>query len=118
MKTNGLEPGCVVRRSGQYQQIGPLGGKGIEIIQILFLFAPKALRNIAQACRASGYPGRMESALAAASARGSQKKASPGYDAQHLRCSPLSITKGQSSGASGSTRCCARIVVGSRGARR
>jgi hypothetical protein len=30
-KTNGLKPGNTAPRSGQYQQVGPRGGKGREV---------------------------------------------------------------------------------------
>src|SRR6266852_2082006 len=50
----------------------------------------------------SGYPGRVECVLAATSARGSQKKATPGYVAQHLRCRETQ-TETRPTGA---TACC------------
>jgi hypothetical protein len=33
-KTSGLKPGQVAPKSGQYQQIGPRGGKGNEITAV------------------------------------------------------------------------------------
>lgn len=33
-KTNGLKPGDQTPRSGQYQQIGPRGGKGREVTSV------------------------------------------------------------------------------------
>jgi hypothetical protein len=33
-KTNGLKPGQAAPRSGQYQQIGPRGGRGPEVTSV------------------------------------------------------------------------------------
>lgn len=33
-KTSGLKPGQTVPRSGQYQQIGPRGGRGPEVTSV------------------------------------------------------------------------------------
>ena len=33
-KTSGLKPGQTAPRSGQYQQVGPRGGKGSEVTSV------------------------------------------------------------------------------------
>ena len=33
-ETSGLKPGQTTRRSGQYQQIGPRGGRGPEVTSV------------------------------------------------------------------------------------
>lgn len=33
-KTSGLRPGQTAPRSGQYQQVGPRGGKGAEVTSV------------------------------------------------------------------------------------
>jgi uncharacterized protein (DUF2345 family) len=34
MKKSGFKPGEIVQKSGQYQQIGPRGGKGTEVTSV------------------------------------------------------------------------------------